>query len=83
MDQIARSPGQVGSALQTARKARGINQTTLAHLSGLRQEMVSKVETGQTGVKLATLFDLLAALDLELVIRPRSKSSAADMDDIF
>ena len=60
-----------------------MNQTTLAQLSGLRQEMVSKVETGQTGVKLATLFDLLAALDLELVIRPRSKSSAADMDDIF
>ncbi|MBB3873275.1 helix-turn-helix domain-containing protein [Brevundimonas mediterranea] len=83
MDQIARSPGQVGAALQAARKAKGINQTTLAHLSGLRQEMVSKVETGQTGVKLATLFDLLAALDLELVIRPRSKSSAADMDDIF
>ena len=83
MDQIARSPGQVGAALQTARKASGMNQTTLAQLSGLRQEMVSKVETGQTGVKLATLFDLLAALDLELVIRPRSKSSAADMDDIF
>mgnify|MGYP003675837796 CR=1 FL=1 len=31
----------------------------------------------------ATIFDLLAALDLEIEIKPRSKGSAADIEDVF
>jgi HTH-type transcriptional regulator / antitoxin HipB len=34
---------------------------------------VSAAEMGRPGTHLATLCDLLAALDLELIVRPRSK----------
>lgn len=80
---LARSPQQIGRAIQRARHARGITQTELAQLAGLRQEMISKIETGQGGIRLATVCDVLAALDLELTIATRSKSSPADIEDIF
>lgn len=80
---IARSPQQLGRLIQRFRQGRGLNQTQLAQLAGLRQEMISKIETGQGGVKLSTVCDALAALDLEMTIAPRSKSSGADIEDIF
>ena len=46
MPNIARSPKQLGAALQRARKQKGMSQTELARLAGLRQELVSKIETG-------------------------------------
>jgi HTH-type transcriptional regulator/antitoxin HipB len=45
--------------------------------------MISKIETGQGGVKLSTVSDVLAALGLEMTIAPRTRSSAADIEDIF
>jgi HTH-type transcriptional regulator/antitoxin HipB len=80
---IARSPQQVGRLVQRFRHERGLNQTQLAQLAGLRQEMISKIETGQGGVKLSTICDVLAALGLEMTIAPRTKSSSADIEDIF
>jgi HTH-type transcriptional regulator/antitoxin HipB len=80
---IARSPHQFGRLIQRFRQAQGLNQTELAHLAGQRQEMISKIETGQGGVKLATLFDVLAALGLEMTVGPRSQSSSTDIEDIF
>ncbi|MGA2954003.1 MAG: helix-turn-helix domain-containing protein [Caulobacteraceae bacterium] len=80
---IARSPKQVGHLIQRFRRERGLNQTQLAQLAGLRQEMISKIETGQGGVNLSTVCDVLAALGLEMTIAHRSKSSSADIEDIF
>lgn len=80
---IARSPRQVGRLIQRFRHERGLNQTELAQLAGLRQEMISKIETGQSGVKLSTVCDVFAALDLEMTIAPRTKSSSTDIEDIF
>jgi HTH-type transcriptional regulator / antitoxin HipB len=80
---IARSSHQVGRLIQRFRQEKGLNQTQLAQLAGKRQEMISKIETGQGGVKLTTLFDVLAALGLEMTIQPRSQSSSADIEDIF
>lgn len=80
---IARSSHQVGRLIQRFRRQKGLNQTQLAQLAGQRQEMISKIETGQGGVKLATLFDVLAALGLEMALEPRSQSSSADIEDIF
>jgi len=80
---IARSSHQVGRLIQRFRQEKGLNQTQLAQLAGQRQEMISKIETGQGGVKLATLFDVLAALGLEMTLEPRSRSSPADIEDIF
>jgi len=83
MSSLARSPKQLGEVIQQFRKARGWTQTDLAERAGLRQEMVSKIEAGQPGSRVASIFDLLAALDLEITVVPRTKSSSADIEDIF
>jgi HTH-type transcriptional regulator/antitoxin HipB len=83
MNQIARSPNQIGNRIQQFRKLKGMSQTELAQLAGLRQEQISRIEGGQRDSQISTIFDLLAALDLEMTIGPRTKSSAADIEDIF
>tara|TARA_R110000868_G_scaffold80982_3_gene229616 strand:+ start:10676 stop:10927 length:252 start_codon:yes stop_codon:yes gene_type:complete len=83
MAHIARSSRQLGAAIQRARKQKGMSQTELAGLAGLRQELVSKIETGQEGTRLSSIYALLAALDLEMVIDQRSGKSAPDIEDIF
>jgi HTH-type transcriptional regulator/antitoxin HipB len=80
---IARSPQQLGRLVQRFRRDAGLNQTQLAQLSGQRQEMISKIETGQGGVKLSTIYEVLAALNLEIIIAPRTRSSSADIETIF
>lgn len=83
MSQIARSPKQLGSLVQRARKQRGWTQTELAQLAGMRQELISKIETGHEGTKLSSIYALFAALDLELVVAPRSGRPETDIEDIF
>lgn len=83
MDQIARTPKDIGNALRNARKAQKLTQAELATRSGLWQRTISTVETSASGTKLDTIFDLLAVLDLEIHIVPRSKSRPTDLEDIF
>jgi HTH-type transcriptional regulator/antitoxin HipB len=83
MSLVARSPKQLGTIIQRTRKQRGLSQTEVANLVGLRQEKVSKVESGQEGAKLSTIFALLAALDLEISIDPRAGKPARGIGDIF
>jgi HTH-type transcriptional regulator/antitoxin HipB len=84
MDQIARTPKQIGDALRRRRRQLAITQTDLSGKTKLRQATVSAVEAGEPRTQLRTLCALIAALDLELVIRPRSKGVAADeIEDIF
>ncbi|GHG96190.1 helix-turn-helix domain-containing protein [Pseudodonghicola xiamenensis] len=83
MDQIARSTKDIGNVLRNARKAQGLTQDELASRAGVWQRTISHIETNASGAKLDTLFDLLAALDLELHITPRSKLTPSDLEDIF
>lgn len=83
MDQIARTAKQIGEIVRRHRRRRGITQGALGSKTGLRQATVSKLEAGQPATRLRTLLDVLAALDLEIVIRPRTKASAKDIEDIF
>ena len=83
MSQIARSPKQLGTLIQRARKQREWTQNDLAKLAGLRQELISKIETGHEGTKLSSIYALFAALDLELVVEPRSGRPTKDIEDIF
>lgn len=80
---FARSPKQLGHHIRNVRRSQGLNQSQLADLAGQRQEMISKIETGQGGVRLATICAVLAALGLEMLIGPRSQSSSADIEGIF
>jgi len=47
----------------------------------LRQATVSRLEAGEPAVQLSTLIAALSALDLELVVRPRS--SASEIEGLF
>lgn len=83
MDQIARTTKDLGNVLRQARKARNLTQAELASRAGIWQRTVSNIETSASGAKADTIFDLLAALDLELHIVPRSKIKPSDLEDMF
>jgi HTH-type transcriptional regulator/antitoxin HipB len=83
MADLARTPNQIGNLIRRARKKRGLSQSQLGELAGLRQETISLIETGNPAAKLETILSVLSALDLEFRIVPRSKGSAAELEDIF
>ena len=81
--QLARSSLQIGNAIRRERKKLGWSQQALGIRAGLRQEAVSQIETGKTSAKLGRILDLLAALDLEFRVSPRTKMTDRDMEKIF
>lgn len=83
MTDLGRTPQQIGNLIRSARKKQGLNQTQLGELAGLRQETISLMEAGNPAAKLETVLAVLAALDLEFRIAPRSKGAPADIEDIF
>lgn len=83
MDQIARTTKDLGNVLRKARKLQNLTQAELAARAGVWQRTISNIETSTSGAKLDTIFDLLAALDLEIHIVPRSKMKPHDLEDIF
>ena len=83
MTQLARSTTQIGNVIKRQRRAAGLTQQELAERLGVRQATVSSVEAGAGGTKLSTLFDMLAALDLELTVAPRSGGTHTPLEDIF
>lgn len=83
MTDLARNPKQIGNLVRRARKSRGWSQTQLGDKAGLRQETISLIETGNPATKLDTILAVLAALDLEFRIAPRSKGAAAAIEDLF
>jgi HTH-type transcriptional regulator/antitoxin HipB len=81
--ELVRSPKQLGAALRRFRRERKMTQAQLASRAGLRQATVSQVENGLETVKLNTVMDLLRALDLEVVLQPRTKGSHKDIEELF
>lgn len=83
MQNFVRSPRDLGHAIRQARREKNLTQADLATRSGVWQETISKVEAGRGGTKLDAILALLAALELELLVRTRRKGSASDFDNIF
>lgn len=81
MDPIARTAKQIGAAIRRRRRALGLRQDDVGDRTNLRQATISALENGEPGTRLRTLTDVMAALDLELIIRERSR--AADIEDAF
>jgi len=67
------SPESLGQALRDERKQKHLSQLCAGHSVGIAQYIVSKIEKGNPATELGTVFRLLAALDLELLIQPRGK----------
>lgn len=73
MNAFARDPLQIGAAIRRVRKQAGLTQRQLGAKAGLRQESISLVENGNPAVRIDSLLAIIAALDLELQIAPRSR----------
>lgn len=82
MSSASRTPKQLGTALRRYRKKSGLTQADLSNKIGKRQATISHLESEGSGA-LETLFAVLSALDLELVLRPRSKGDRVKLEDIF
>lgn len=82
MSAIVRTTKQLGAILRRYRRQKKLTQLRLGDLMHARQATVSKLESGGRGMQLGILIDALTALDLELVVRPRTKA-AQDMEELF
>lgn len=83
MNDLARTPGQIGNLVRRIRKGQRLTQAKLGEKAGLRQETISLIETGNPATRLDTILAVLAALDLEFRIAKRSRSGAAEIEEIF
>ncbi len=79
----ARTPAQIGAIVQRERRSRRLTQAQLGAKIGRRQATISKLESGQPATQLATLFDVLSALNLEVVLSARRTTSNQDMAKLF
>ncbi len=73
----------MGHAIRQVRKQKNLTQKQLASLSGVWQETISRTENGNSGTKLETVFDLMAALELEITVTERSKGASDAFEDIL
>ena len=83
MSNLARTPKQIGTIIQRARKQRDWTQSDLAERAGLRQGTISVIEKGDKPAKLDSILAVLAALDLEFRVGERSKGAGRDIEELF
>lgn len=77
------SPTSLGMILRSARKRKGLSQTEAGKSVGIDQPTMSKIERGESNARLDTLFRLLAALDMEMIVRPRERSHNQNEGDTW
>ncbi|MCW6536940.1 helix-turn-helix domain-containing protein [Sphingomonas lycopersici] len=82
MAQLIRTPKQLGVVIRNAHARSGLTQQALADLVGTGQKTVSRIENGHDGTRMDTLFAIIAALDMDLQLGPRSKGGK-DISEIF
>jgi len=71
-EQVIQAPSQLGVLLRGARRKRGMSQQELAlKAGGTSQARLSQLELEPGRLTMERLLLILAALDLELVVRPR------------
>jgi HTH-type transcriptional regulator/antitoxin HipB len=68
---------QLGAVLRGYRTSKKLSQQGVGLRAALPQPIVSNIESNSGRIALARLLKVLAALDLELVIRPKSKQNTA------
>ncbi|MDA8112034.1 MAG: helix-turn-helix domain-containing protein, partial [Nitrospiraceae bacterium] len=83
MNQIARTPKQIGEVMRRERRRKGLTQEDLGNKTVLRQGTISAVESGEPRTQISTICDIMTALGLEFVIRSRSEGETKNIEDIF
>lgn len=67
---------QLGHLLHDIRCQRGLTQRQLGQRAGFAQSAISAMESNPASAKLERIFQLLSALDLEIVLRERKNHPA-------
>ncbi len=83
MSDVARDPRQLGNLIRRRRKEKALSQRQLGEKVGLRQATISLIETGNSAVRIGTLLAVLAALDLEFLVAPRSRDWNKNLESYF
>lgn len=75
MKQVVYSPESLGKCIQRARKDKELTQHDVGLNFKIDQTTVSSIEKGAKGTRIETLFRLLAALDLELIVQDKKNGN--------
>lgn len=75
MEYLAPTPSQLAEILKGFRRTRKLTQEVAAQRGGLLQKTVSNLEISPARTSVESLFRLLSALDLELVVRDKRKTT--------
>jgi HTH-type transcriptional regulator/antitoxin HipB len=81
MSHVARLPSQLGVWLRSRRKELGLSQHQAAARGGLMQKTVSSLENDPQRCTIDSLYRLMAALEVELVLQPREAPKLGAGDD--
>lgn len=81
MEYPIRTPRQLAPVLRGQRKSMGKTQNQVGSQVGLLPKTVSALETNPERSSLESLFKLIAALELELVLRPKGGNRLASKLD--
>lgn len=68
MSYVTLTPQQLGQVLKARRKAKGLTQKEAGMQVGLLPKSISKLELDPATASIESLFKLLSALELELII---------------
>lgn len=75
MKQIVHSPESLGQFLQRVRKHKKLTQSEVGNNFKIDQTTLSSIEQGAKGTRVETLFRLLAALNLELIVQDKKSDN--------
>lgn len=78
---VATTPQMLAHAVKEYRLLQKRSQTDIAQIASIKQSTISIFENDPTGTKIETLFNILTALELELVIQPRPKATNVQFDE--
>ena len=80
MDYVISIPDQLTPQVRSLRKARGLSQKDLAVRLGVSQSRIAAIESSPQSISVGQLLEILAILDVQLVLRDKQASAATNMN---
>lgn len=80
MEYVALTPQQLGQVLKSCRKTRRLSQSAVGSKVGVKQSQISVIEAHGAKATVETLYKVLSALGLELVVRDIQAPSPTSTD---
>jgi HTH-type transcriptional regulator/antitoxin HipB len=80
MDIVTRTPQQLGQSLKARRAKLKLSQTEVGAKVGMKQNTVSVLEISTSSSSVESLFKVISALGLELIVRDKVKSTSSTQE---